>query len=244
MMKGQIDTSRQEIVPETRELGDPLQIEEYIMRICTELSAQNKVIQISSIYRRARRELKVPGIDIDNAIQRLIQAKKIIPGQVVCTSNVLENETRQIIYNRIASVPCKYPYDLQQELQIGAGLLAWHLKKLVDFGLIKQVSFRTRTLFALPTLDEKDIIIYYISSKSVTIQTILGALSQKSMPKTTLFTLIPAKRTTLLYHLKNLEQWGIVKSTATTPENEQYELTDDFATHVQRVLLQFFTKRN
>ncbi len=241
-MRGQIDTSRQEIVPETRELGDPLQIEEYIIRICTELSAQNKVIQISLIYQRVRRELKVSGIKIDNAIHHLIQAKRIIPGQVLCTANILENETRKLIYDRIASVPCKYPYDLQQELTIGAALLAWHLKKLVDFGIIKQITFGTRILFALPTLDEKDIIIYYISSKNITIRTILSALSEKSVSKVALSSLIPAKRTTLLYHLKNLEQWGIVISTSPTPENEQYQLTDGFTVHVQRVLKKYFSQ--
>lgn len=239
-MKGPIDSSRQHLVANTKEGGSSLQIEEYLLQICTELSGQNKVIQIPSIYQRARRDLKISGIEIDTAIQRLIREKKIIPGQVVCTANVLENETRQMIYNRIASVPCKYPYDLQQELEIGAALLAWHLKKLVDFGLIKQINFGTRILFALPNSDEKYIIIYYISSKNSTIQAILRALSQKLMSKSALFALIPAKRTTLLYHLKNLELWGIVESFSATLDHEQYQLTKAFATHVQQVFQLFF----
>ncbi len=219
------------------EIYSPVNLEEYLLKLCRECENSNKVIRIKSLYLRARKDTKIPRLRIETAINNLILSKKIIPDRFLHVHSVLKNETRKKLYDLISSRPASQALDLKKEAGIGAKILAWHLKQLIDFKQIKLVNFGTKMLFALPTQDERDAITYHVISRNDIDRDILAMLASKPTPKSTLVGQDPAKRTTILYHLNNLEQWKLIE--IVNPGGAIYQLSSNSRDSVLRMLQKF-----
>ncbi len=215
------------------------EIEQYILKLCVELGLKNRKIQVETLYIKTRRALNIPRPRIESAIDNLIRAKKIVPNKFRYKINVLTNETRQRIFNAIMAVPSMLANDLRVELGIGSKMLLWHLKMLLDFGLIKQVSLGSKCLFAQCSTNDKDAIIFHILVKNTSMQIILQSLENKQISQSTLLELTPAKRTTLLYHITKLTELGILNQLEEAYD-KKYQISPDYKENVKNILEQFF----
>ncbi len=216
----------------------PENIEEYLLKICHEFEQDHKVIKIKSLYLRARKETKVARAKIEIAINNLILSKKIIPGRFLHIQSVLKNAARKKIYDLIASRPAFQALDLKTETGLGAKILAWHLKQLLDFKHIKQVIFGNKLLFAQPNQDDYEAIAYYVISRNQIDRFILETLIHQPSLKSFLVEKDPAKRTTYLYHINTLEQAGLIE--IANPALSLYQITNVFHDPISRVFQKFF----
>ncbi len=217
---------------------NPDNLEEYLLKLCQEFEQSNKVIQIKSLYLRARRETKIPRLKIETAIHNLILSKKIIPGRFLHTQSVLKNTNRKKIYDLIASRPASQALDLKTKTGLGAKILAWHLKQLLDFKQIQQVNFISKMLFTLPGQDDREAIAYYIISRNNIDRYILATLIRKPTSKSILNEQDTPRRTTFLYHLNNLEQWKMIERV--NAGEDTYQVTANFRDSILRVFQKFY----
>ncbi len=214
-------------------------IEQFILKICMELGQKKRMIQVETLYMKARRALNVPRPRIETAIDNLIRAKLIVPNKFLHKTNVLTNDTRQRIFNTIVAVPSMLAQDLRVELGLGSKMLLWHLKMLLDFGLIKQVPLGGKSLFSSSTTNDKDAIIFHVLVKNTSMQVILQALNVKRISQSALLELAPAKRTTLLYHINKLTELGIL-SQVEEGNDRKYQISLEYKEHVKNTLEKFF----
>lgn len=219
------------------------QIEEFLIVQCVELSKKRHPIKIDALYIRARRELGAPRIQIERAIDNLIASKTIIPGKYLHLENLLENETRKMIYNAIAALPAILAQNLKDTLDLGTKMLFWHLKRLLDFGFIKQVEWGTFHLFATQATSDNDAIVYHVMARNVFLQLVLRTLDDTQIPLSTLIQIVPVKRTTLLYHLQKLIEAGVIES-PTESDEKMYQISNQFKQHVYAMLEEYFPEES
>ena len=184
-----------------------------------------------------------PRIQIERAIDNLIATKTIIPGKYLHIENLLENDTRKLIYNTIATVPAILAQNMKDTLNLGTKILFWHLKHLLDFGFIKQVNWGTDHLFTTQATSNIDTILYHILAKHTFLQLILRTLIDAQIPLSTLIQIAPVKRPTLLYHLQKLIDAGLIE---TSPEREErmYQISSHFKNNVCAMLEEFFPEES
>jgi len=240
MVRGKTSTSPSSSIrgSDSSESWNVKDIEEYLMNLCLEFAEKGKLIQVDPLFQKTRKNLKVPRMQIETAIDNLIQAKKIIPGQFLHSANILENDTRNQLYNAIAADPAEVAFELKHELALGSRMLAWHLKKLLDFGLIKKIPLGKQYLFAVSSVDEKDAIIYRLISKNPMVKIILSSLQQGPLSRTAIVNIDPDKRTAFFYYLNNLEQIGVIEIMDT--KGEVYQITSNYFNCTQHILNQYF----
>jgi predicted transcriptional regulator len=217
-------------------------IEQVLMVLCIEFSNQNRPIQVDALYARARRDCGAPRILIEQAIDNLIATKKIIPGKVLHVKNVLDNQTRNAIYNYLTRVPGVLAQDLKNSLDIGTKILLWHLKHLLDFGLIKEVKWGKTCLYSANSTSDKDAICYHLIAKNATIQVLLRSIDGTILPQSMLLEIVPAKRTTLLYHLNKLTETGILEMIVDEAD-KKYQISAQYKPHIYNILDKYFSDK-
>lgn len=231
-----------ENLPDSAKQPDQLSIEDieqFLLKYCLELGQKKRMIQVETLYFTARRSLKSPRSRIEIAIDNLIRAKKIVPNKFLHETNVLTNETRQRIFNMIGGVPSILVHDLRTELGLGSKMLLWHLKMLLDFGLIKQVPLGSKYLYSLKSINDKDAIIFHILVKNTSMQVILQSMHNKRISQAVLLELAPIKRTTLLYHITKLIELGILNQVE-DGNDRKYQISPEYKENVKNVLEKFF----
>ena len=215
------------------------QLQEYLLSQCVEFSKQKRPINIDALYYRARRELGAPRIQIQAAIDNLIATKKIVPGKVLHIENLLENDTRRSIFNAISTNPAVQAQELKETLELGTSILLWHLKRLLDYGLIKQVEWGGGRLFASLETSNNDAIVYHLMSKNTLIQLLMRTLDDTQFALSLLLQSVPIKRTTLLYHLNKLIQAGVLEI-VTDSEEKKYQISNQYKQNVYAILEKYF----
>jgi|SRR5271157_429312 len=228
--------------PEQAEEWTIEKLEQSLMVLCIEFSNQNRPIQVDALYARARREFGAPRMLIERAIDNLITTKKIVPGKFLHEKNVLQNETRQTVYNMILQVPGALAQDLKNSLNLGTKILLWHLKHLLDFDLIKEVKWGKTCLYSACTTSEKDAISYHVMAKNVVIQVLLRNIDGTLLPQSIILDITPAKRTTLLYHLNKLTEAGILDMVVEN-EEKKYQISAEYKSHVYDMLDKYFSEK-
>ncbi len=218
-------------------------IENYLMGICAEFSKKKRLIQIETLYTRARRELGAPRVKIETAIDNLVRNKKILPNRFQHANNVLENATRQRIYNAINAVPSLIVQDLRNNLELGPKMALWHLKRLLDFGIIKRINRGTKTLYAAQRVSDQDAIAYNILVKNNLLQRVLFKLDHKKLAQSLIIEIAPTKRTNLLYHLKKLTEDGIIDIIEDNQE-KIYQIKAEYRNAVMQMIERYFPVEN
>jgi predicted transcriptional regulator len=233
-------TDKQE-PPEMPEEWTIEKIEQSLMILCIEFSNQNRPIQVDTLYARARREFGAPRVLIERAIDNLIAAKKIMPGKILHVQNVLQNQTRNLIYNTITQIPGVLVQDLKNSLDLGTKILLWHLKHLLDFGLVKEVKWGKTCLYSACSTNDKDAICYHVMAKNAVIQVLLRSIDGTILPQAMLLDIVPAKRTTLLYHLNKLTETGILEMVVDEGE-KKYQISAQYKPHIYEMLDEYFSE--
>ncbi len=214
-------------------------LEKFLLSICIEYSKQKRPIDIDVLYYRARRELGVPRIQIQTAIDNMIASKKIVPGKVLLSDNLLENDTRKCIFNIISKFPAVLAQEIKDNLEIGTSILIWHLKCLLDFGLIRQIELGGYRLFTSLETSNNDAIAYHFMAKSTLLQLLMRTIDGIQISLSLLLKSVPMKRPTLLYHLNKFVQTGILEIVIDS-EEKKYKMSNNFKQNVYAILEKYF----
>ncbi|MFX1450185.1 MAG: winged helix-turn-helix transcriptional regulator, partial [Promethearchaeota archaeon] len=104
-------------------------IEEKIIKIANELT-KNKPLNLEELYSIAIKEIKESKNDISQAIYQLILNNFIIEGSKITKDMVLENNTRNAIFEYIYEKPGSHLREIRDILNLSPRLVSWHLKML------------------------------------------------------------------------------------------------------------------
>lgn len=121
-------------------------VERKILAIVDRLIKMNQPVKIKDLFKIAKRELKSPTEEIEQAIWKLISKKYIVEGTKLTKATVLENKNRQEMLKLIFNKPSIHIRDIRNTLDMGAYLTAWHLQILEKFGYIRKKSQKNQIL--------------------------------------------------------------------------------------------------
>ncbi|MHA1733194.1 MAG: hypothetical protein ACTSU5_14700 [Promethearchaeota archaeon] len=213
-----------------------------LVGLCSEFAARKKLIKVEKLYRLACREIPVGGQLIREAIDDLIRRKVLVPGSYLYRGTILENPTRARVLAHVEANPGVTAYDVQKSLNLGTRSTALQLATLVKFGFLEEFALGKKTLFAKAGSDGRDVVINHLARKKREVAVLLKVLLEK-VPFPDLTGRVGAKRTLLLYYLKNLEELEIVTS-AKQGKSRTYWVTDEFQPAVSCLLVDSPTSRD
>lgn len=187
-----------------------------VIQIALKLTKENKLITSELLYNTAKIELKIPKWGLNKIIQMLIKKKILVDGSKLTKITVLNNNIRRCIYRLIRkNIGAHFSFlkeqiSVQKECKMGVGQLNWHLKKLLEFNLIKKVKVKNYVLF-LPIEIDNDIGIINFMLRDETNRKIVDfILEQEIINNCDLQKQLNVKREILYYHLKNLIEFNIL----------------------------------
>ncbi len=130
--------------------------EQKVLEIVDELIKQNQLIRIKELFALAKRKLKFPDIEVEQAVWSLISKKYITDGTKLSKTTVLENFNRQEILKYIFDNPGANIRAVRSKMSMGAYLTSWHLKILEKFGYIRKKPHKNMFLIFPYILKEED----------------------------------------------------------------------------------------
>lgn len=113
-------------------------VERKILAIVDRLITTNQPVKIKDLFIIAKRELKFPSTEIDQAIWKLISKKYIVDGTKITKTTVLENKNRQEVLKLIFNDPGIHIREIRNQLTMGSYLTTWHLQMLEKFGYVRK----------------------------------------------------------------------------------------------------------
>ncbi|MFX1572839.1 MAG: hypothetical protein ACFFB0_08820 [Promethearchaeota archaeon] len=185
-----------------------------VIQIALQLTKENRLITSELLYNIAMKELKIPKWGLKKVIQMLIKEKFLVDGSKFIKSTVLNNNTRYDIYKLIRKyIGAHFSFlkeQVQKDYKMGIGQLIWHLKKLLEFNLIKKVKVKNYVLF-LPIEIDNDIgIIYFMLRDKINRNIVEFILEQEIINSYDLQKQLEGKRENLYYHIKSLLEFNII----------------------------------
>ncbi|HUX99023.1 MAG TPA: winged helix-turn-helix transcriptional regulator [Candidatus Deferrimicrobium sp.] len=130
-------------------LGTLSEIEQEILRLADKLINENKLLNISNLYKKAQKKLSYSNEDISHAIYNLVFRKLIFPNKKITLSNILLNPNRKDILNYIEQNPGAHLREIREKLELNPKVANWHLKVLENFELIYRKEYlKYRTFFS------------------------------------------------------------------------------------------------
>jgi predicted transcriptional regulator len=182
-----------------------------VIRIANEVLKEGRVLNIEYLYRRAKRELKIPREGLLTIIQYLVNKKILINGSKFTKDSVLENDIRNLVYSYIQQNIGLHFSAIKRDLvkflkgsQIGVGQLIWHLEMLLKFNLIKSFELGNHTIFIPVKMDENIAKIYYLARNLVRNKILrhLNEIERSTRPQ--IAEGIQESRENVYYHIKIL----------------------------------------
>ena len=182
-----------------------------IIKLANEILSEGRVLNIEYLYRRAKRELKIPREGLNAIIQYLINKKILIDGSKFTRETILDNEIRNFIYGYIQDNIGLHFSKIKREIiknlssnQIGTGQLIWHLEMLQKFNMIKNFTISNHTIFIPIDFDEKLAKIYYFARNVVRNKIFRYLILYKHGTRSQLCENIDENRENIYYHIKIL----------------------------------------
>jgi predicted transcriptional regulator len=123
----------------------------------------------------------------------------------------LELESRKIIFELIRSKPGTYLREIERELGMGIGMLTYHLKVLVDAGMIRteKEGNHIRYFISNSFIPQNQRTLSYLRNRSSRI-ILIHTLDRDSVSLPQLSDLTGLSPSTLNYHLKRLSSAGLI----------------------------------
>jgi len=112
-----------------------------ILSIAEELTNQKKPLDIETLYREAKKRLKLPEREINNTIYELILKKIIIPEKKLVKTQVLANQKRDAIYQYIIKNPGAHLREIRDKLNLQPHVTNLHLKILENFKFVYRKNY-------------------------------------------------------------------------------------------------------
>nr|MDO8118046.1 winged helix-turn-helix transcriptional regulator [Candidatus Sigynarchaeota archaeon] len=206
----------------------PMDIDQRLMSICTELVRKNKQIKLDKVYYIARRELTADVKDILNGIKRLEENMMIKADSRLLKKDLLQNMTRKELYHLIFRNPGISFNQIRKQMGKGTKILLWHVQLLLDFKCVLERVFENAKAFFThhfrsSTWTEDDLMMF-ILFQNQTVKRILDVLSSgNSCSVKDIEQRLEISRQLVEYHLKKLSNSGTVESII--GDVKQYYLT-------------------
>jgi len=131
-------------------------VEQKVLEIVDELVKQKQLIRIKDLFALAKRKLKFPDLEVEQAIWSLISKKYIVNGTKLSKNSVLENANRQEILKYICDNPGANIRAIRSKMSMGSYLTSWHIKMLEKFGYIRKKPHKNMVLLFPYLLREAD----------------------------------------------------------------------------------------
>lgn len=182
-----------------------------VIKIANEMLSEGRVLNIEYLYRRAKRELKIPREGMLTIIQYLVNKKIIINGSKFTKDTILDSDIRNLIYNFLQNNIGLHFSAIKRNLMIiekgniiGVGQLIWHLEMLLKFNLIKSFDLGNHTIFIPVEIDEKIAKIYYLARNIVRYKILRYLIENERSTRPVLSEEIQENRENVYYHIKVL----------------------------------------
>lgn len=182
-----------------------------VIKLANGILSEGRLLNIEYLYRRAKKELKIPREGLLTIIQYLVNKKIIINGSKFTKSTILDNITRKFIYIFIQeNIGLHYSAikkNLEQILKghhIGGGQLIWHLEMLLKFNLVKSMDFGNHTIFIPVDIDENIAKIYYLARNMIRNKILRYLIENERSTRPILAEKIQENRENVYYHIKIL----------------------------------------
>ena len=72
-------------------------------------------------------------------------------------------------------------HEIKNALNLGNNIIAWNLKKMLEFGLIKEIQFKKKRIYSSKEFSDQKAIIYYYVKKKDELKFILLELNKNSL---------------------------------------------------------------
>lgn len=182
-----------------------------VIRVANEILNEGRILNIEYLYRRAKRELKIPREGLLTIIQYLVNKKIIINGSKFTKDTILDNNIRNLVYNFIQENIGLHFSAIKRNLvkflkgnQIGVGQLIWHLEMLLKFELIKCFTLGNHTIFIPVETDEIIAKIYYLARNIVRNKILRNLIENERTTRPLIAGVIQESRENVYYHIKIL----------------------------------------
>ncbi len=192
------------------------QHEHLILSIVQEYLNQNKFFNMKKVIYFIESKLKTVSVDlnfraIEEILRSLVKKKFIREGTKLSRSEILNNNTRKIIYDFIIKNPGVYFNRIVRELEINKPVVIWHIDMLEKFGLIRREDFENHEIFFERNFEENNYKFRFFTSKEKS-KKIIEYLKQHDygITKTHLSTDLGMHHNTISKYLQMLEDFNIV----------------------------------
>jgi predicted transcriptional regulator len=186
-----------------------------VIEIAEEILNEKKILNIDSLYYRAKKVLKIPRKGLKSIIQLLINNKILVNRSKFTKRTVLSNTTRQIIYNFIQSNIGSHfslikKSSISKDLGDSPGILIWHLDMLMKFNYIRKLKLKNYTIFIPYEIDDETGKIYFLLQEELYRKLITHFLSIGSQERSQIYKSLGENRGTIYYRIQNLIEFQIL----------------------------------
>ncbi|TFG26843.1 MAG: hypothetical protein EU532_08830 [Promethearchaeota archaeon] len=123
---------------------------------------------VEYINNRVRHNPDINKNRIELIIKSLIKKRVIIPGTKLMKRDIIENPTRNEIFEYIKQNPAKNINEIMKAHNLGSNLALWHLSALEKFQFIRSKKIRNQCIFFQFDSDPKfDKFLYYMANDIV-----------------------------------------------------------------------------
>ena len=187
-----------------------------VLKIAEEILDENKILNIDTLYYRAKKRLKIPSKGLKTIIQILINNKILVNRSKFTKRTVLSNETRKIIF-----------YFIQQNIgahfsliknawasngeSMSPGELIWHLDMLIKFNYIKKLTLKNYTIFVPFDVEDENGKIYFVLRDKLYRKILIYLISSSIQERSVIYKDIGENRETIHYRLQNLIGFQILE---------------------------------
>jgi len=187
-----------------------------VIEIAEEILNENKILNIDSLYYRAKKRLKIPRKGLNAIIQFLINNKILVNRSRFTRRTLLSNSTRKIIYNFIQSNIGSH-FSLIKKVGIlsdmtgSPGELIWHLDMLIKFNYIKKLTLKNYTIFLPVEIDDESGKIYFLLQDEIYRKILTHLTSNDSQERSQIYKSLGENRGTINYRIQNLIEFQILE---------------------------------
>ena len=216
-----------------------------VIEIAEDLVNDHKVLNINSLYNRAKKKLKIPRKGLNIIIEFLLNNKILVDRSRYTKNSVLSNNTRKKIYNFL-QVNIGMHFSLLRKMiysdvkSKSSGELIWHLDMLIKFNYIKKLNFHHYTIFIPIDIDDEIGILSFLLNDQLNNKIINLLVSKDSSEKNQIYKILNQKRENVNYHLNLLINNNIIEYN----ESNKLILKKDLRRKTIKILREMKRKNN
>lgn len=185
-----------------------------VIEIAEDIMSKNKILDVETLYKIAKKRLKLPRNGLLFIIQFLINKKILIERSKFSRETVLSNPTRRKIYKYIRVNPGIHFSILRKEALLNesgsSGQLVWHLEMLLNFNYINKIKVGNYTVFIPFDMKEDVGKILFLLRDRINNKLIHLLVENDKLLKSEIYKEIEEKREDVYYRINNLIDQDVI----------------------------------